>query len=150
MNKRNALRFQPEQAGTRVGDAVWVAVGQRLQRRRAALGLSVASVADWAGLSAETYADYEKGRPVPAALLAEVAELLETPLSWFFEGVGCDDSDESDATPDAEPAVYRVATVDQRIEALAEAFKQLDFEGQQHLLAISRALCRSNARVRRS
>jgi transcriptional regulator with XRE-family HTH domain len=127
-----------------------MAVGQRLQRRRTALGLSVASVADWAGVPAETYAGYERGRPIPASLLAQVAELLEMPLSWFFEGVVGGDSDESDFTPDAEPPVYRVTTVDQRIEALAEAFRQLDFEGQQHLLAISQALRRSNARVRRS
>jgi transcriptional regulator with XRE-family HTH domain len=149
MNKRSVLSAQPEKAGPCVGGAVWTAVGRRLQRRRIEMGLSAARVAQRAGVPVPTYEGYENGAPIPAALLAQVAELLDIPLVWFFEGVAGDEVETRAAAPGAEPAVYRVATLEQRIEALADAFRQLDFEGQQHLLAISRALCQSSARVGR-
>jgi transcriptional regulator with XRE-family HTH domain len=150
MNKRSVLSAQPEKVGARVGGAVWGAVGQRLQRKRVEMGLSATRVAHRAGVPVRTYEGYENGTPIPAALLAEVAELLETPLVWFFEGVGGDEAEARSVARGAEPAVFRVATVEQRIEALADAFRQLDFEGQQHLLAISKALCQSSARASRS
>jgi transcriptional regulator with XRE-family HTH domain len=126
-----------------VGGAVWVAVGRRLQRRRTELGFSVARVAQWAAIPVQAYEDYESGAPIPAALLAQLADLYGTPLVWFFEGVGDDDAEEGEPPRSAEPAVYRVATLEHRIQALADSFRKLDFEGQQHLLALSRALCRS-------
>jgi transcriptional regulator with XRE-family HTH domain len=137
--------------GSDVGSAVWVTVGRRLQRRRTELGYSVDRVAHWAEIPAESYASYEKGAPIPAALLAQIADLFGIHLVWFFQGVGQDEAagdpgdQEDDADKKAGPVVYRVATVEHRIAALVESFRQLDFEGQQHLLAISRELSRTNA-----
>jgi transcriptional regulator with XRE-family HTH domain len=141
--------------GSDVGSAVWGTVGRRLQRRRVELGCSVEHVAQWAAISVETYESYEKGAPIPAALLAQVADLFGVPLVWFFQGVGHDeahddhgeDADQQTAPVKAAPVVYRVATVEHRIAALVESFRQLDFEGQQHLITISRALSRTNARA---
>ena len=141
--------------GSDLGSAVWCAVGRRLQRRRIALGYSVDSVAQWAAVPAETYERYEEGVPIPAGLLAQVADLFEIPLVWFFQGVGEDEADvgqgeqEDDTDERSGPVVYQVATVEHRIAALVESFRRLDFEGQQHLLAISSALCRTNARAGR-
>lgn len=132
-------------AGPDLGSAVWGTVGRRLQRRRADLGYGVDHVARWATIPVETYESYEKGAPIPAAVLAQVADLLGTPLVWFFQGVGQDEAEENDSEGSAEPAVYRVATVEHRIAALIASFRQLDFEGQQHLLAISQALIRARA-----
>ena len=133
--------------GPDVGSAVWVAVGRRLRRTRTQLGYSVDHVAQWAGTPVETYESYENGAPIPAALLAQVADLFGMPLVRFFEGVCRDDAREDDAEEEAAagPVVYRVATAEHRIAALVESFRKLDFEGQQHLLAISRALCPSGA-----
>jgi transcriptional regulator with XRE-family HTH domain len=147
MIKRSRLEPQPEGAAGNVGGAVWAAVGRRLQRRRAELGFSTGRVAQWAAIPVESYEAYEKGAPIPASLLAQVADLFEIPLVWFFQGVGDDGPDhaETETGYDAEPAVYRVATVEHRIQALADSFRKLDFEGQQHLLAISKALSRPSA-----
>jgi transcriptional regulator with XRE-family HTH domain len=153
MIKRSRLKPPPERAEGGVGGAVWVAVGRRLQRRRTELGLSTTKVAYWAGIPPESYEAYEKGIAIPASLLAQIGDLFEVPLVWFFQGVGDDGPDETeaaqDADHDAEPAVYRVATVEHRIQALADSFRKLDFEGQQHLLAISKALSRPNANAAR-
>jgi transcriptional regulator with XRE-family HTH domain len=132
-----------------VGSAVWMTVGRRLQRRRTGRGYSVDRVAHWAAIPAETYESYERGEPIPAALLAQIADLFEVPLVWFFQGIGEDDShdDGTDREDDGErkagPAIYQVATIEHRIAALVESFRKLDFEGQQHLLAISRELSRA-------
>jgi hypothetical protein len=37
---------------------------------------------------------------------------------------------------------YRVATLEERVEFLADSFRKLDLEGQQHLLALAGALSR--------
>jgi len=135
--------------GSDVGSAVWMTVGRRLQRRRTGRGYSVDRVAHWAAIPAETYESYERGEPIPAALLAQIADLFEVPLVWFFQGIGEDDShdDGTDREDDGErkagPAIYQVATIEHRIAALVESFRKLDFEGQQHLLAISRELSRA-------
>ena len=131
--------------GTDVGSALWVTVGRRLRRRRTQLGYSVDHVAQWAATPVETYESYENGAPVPAALLAQVADLFGLPLVWFLQGVWRDEAQKDEAQEEAGPVVYRVATVEHRIAALVESFRKLDFEGQQHLLAISRALCPSGA-----
>jgi transcriptional regulator with XRE-family HTH domain len=131
--------------GSDVGAAVWGAVGRRLQRRRVELGMGADHVAQWAGISSETYVGYEGGEPIPAALLAQVADLFGLPLIWFFQGVDEEEAEERDMEERAAPVVYQVATVEHRIAALVETFRQLDFEGQQHLLAISRALRRPSA-----
>jgi hypothetical protein len=39
---------------------------------------------------------------------------------------------------------YRVTTLEERVNFLAESFKKLDLEGQQQLLALAMALCQSN------
>jgi transcriptional regulator with XRE-family HTH domain len=149
MIERDMLKPRHQGSGSSLGGAVWVAVGRRLQRRRTELGLSIARVAQGAAIPAEAYEAYEQGAPIPASLLAQIAELFEIPLVWFFQGVGHDELEETDAGEDAEPVVYRVATIEHRIQALADTFRKLDFEGQQHLLAISQALSRSNASATR-
>jgi len=153
MIKRFVARPRQQRAtaavGSDVGSAVWMTVGRRLQRRRTGRGYSVDRVAHWAAIPAETYESYERGEPIPAALLAQIADLFEVPLVWFFQGIGEDDyhDDGTDREDDGErkagPAIYQVATIEHRIAALVESFRKLDFEGQQHLLAISRELSRA-------
>jgi transcriptional regulator with XRE-family HTH domain len=145
MTKRHILKSLREAIAGAPGDTVWVAVGRRLQRRRKQLDFSAEHVAQWAGLPLEAYEGYERGEPIPASLLAQIADLFNIPVVWFFEGLASEEPVGSAANADDEPAVFRVATVEHRIQALADSFRKLDFEGQQHLLAISAALCRSNA-----
>lgn len=147
MVKQGIVRSKLGSAQARIGGAVWSAVGRRLRQKRTELGFSIERVAQWAAVATTTYEGYENGAPIPASLLAQLAELYETPLVWFFEGVGEDDADDPEPAQSEEPVVYTVATLEHRIQALADSFRKLDFEGQQHLLALSRAMCRPSAAV---
>jgi transcriptional regulator with XRE-family HTH domain len=144
MNKRQIMK-PAERAGGAGCSAVWRAVGRRLALRRTELGYRADRVADEVGIAAGDYRDYENGAPIPAFLLGEIANLLGRSVTWFFEGVDHQEAPDSEGEAGREPVTYQVATVEHRIQALTESFRKLDFEGQQHLLALSRALCRANA-----
>jgi transcriptional regulator with XRE-family HTH domain len=120
-----------------------------MRRRRVDLGLDADRVAQLVGVSVETYEGFEEGVPTSASLLAQIADLFDIPVVWFFHGVAQEEPEEREPAPDAGAVSYRVATIEHRIKALADTFRKLDFEGQQHLLAISQALSRSNAAAAR-
>ena len=124
---------------------MWSTIGRRLALRRTELGFSADRVAAGVGIAVEDYRDYESGAPIPAFLLGEIADLLDRSVTWFFEGVAPQGAPDGEGEPNSQPITYKVATVEHRIQALTELFRKLDFEGQQHLLAISRALSRANA-----
>jgi transcriptional regulator with XRE-family HTH domain len=149
MTKRYIVPLREGLVGGVRGGPVWSTVGQRLRRRRIDLGLSADRVAQLAGISVETYEGFEEGLPISASLLAQFADLLDIPVVWFFHGIAHEEPAEHEPSPDADAVSYRVATVEHRLQALADTFRQLDFEGQQHLLAISQALSRSNAAAAR-
>jgi transcriptional regulator with XRE-family HTH domain len=128
-----------------LGRDVWSTIGRRLALRRAEVGFGADRVAAGVGITVEEYRGYESGAPIPAFLLGEIADLLDRSVTWFFEGVAPQGAPEGEGVPNAQPVTYKVATVEHRIQALTESFRKLDFEGQQHLLAISRALSRANA-----
>jgi transcriptional regulator with XRE-family HTH domain len=133
------------------GRSIWVLVGDRLRARRARLGLTVEAVAEQLGVEPGTYERYEDGiDQAPALLLTDVAERLGVPVLWFFQDVIAQDVPEEPSKPvlsDQAP-VYRVATVEDRVQAMADRFRKLDFEGQQHLLSIASALARADGDAR--
>jgi transcriptional regulator with XRE-family HTH domain len=144
MTKRQIMKPAGGKADARCGD-LWHAVGRRLALRRTELGYSADRVADGVGIAVGDYRDYESGAPIPAFLLGELAGQLDRSVTWFFEGVESQGASDSEGGEDREPVTYKVATVEHRIQALTESFRKLDFEGQQHLLALSRALTRASA-----
>jgi hypothetical protein len=144
MTKRHIMKPNGEGASAGAGGDVWTAIGGRLALRRSELGWCAERIAGGVGVAVEEYNSYESGAPIPAFLLSEVAHLLDRPVTWFFEGVGLGAQDEK-AGSDAQSVTYKVATVEHRVQALTDSFRKLDFEGQQHLLAISRALSRASA-----
>jgi transcriptional regulator with XRE-family HTH domain len=85
------------------------------------------------------YAEYETGeRLIPANQLAKLAELLKVPVFYFFEDLPtCEEANAGQPTTEC---VYTVATEGERIAALVEDFQRLDFDRQQHLLFVARAL----------
>ena len=129
-----------EQATGASRDRLWLHLGNRLRFRREQLGIGAPRAAAHVGVALQTYEEYETGeRLIPAKQLAELAELFAVPVFYFFEElqIGEEKSDAQQLKPDA---VYAIATETDRIAALIDDFQKLDFERQQHLLFVARAL----------
>jgi transcriptional regulator with XRE-family HTH domain len=127
---------------------IWLLVGRRIRARRTQRGYPVQRLAAELGVSPDSFASYESGETeVPAVLLAQLAEFLGVPVTWFFQGASMPAKQGSRVGGDSSPSpAFRVATLDQRAEALADCFRKLDLEGQQKLLAAAAALSRTNAK----
>jgi transcriptional regulator with XRE-family HTH domain len=147
MTKRgvDSLRHFPRRS-------IWLLVGERIRARRVECGHPASHLADELGISPVSYESYESGRTqVPAVMLAQLSELLDVPVAWFFQDAPTPASEEDDSHAASDsPPTYRIATLEDRVEALADSFRKLDIEGQQHLLAIAAALCQGNAKERRN
>jgi transcriptional regulator with XRE-family HTH domain len=62
-------------------------VGQRVRTRRLMLGLSQTTLADALGLSFQQVQKYEKGaNRIGAGRLQHIAQILQVPVTFFFEG----------------------------------------------------------------
>jgi transcriptional regulator with XRE-family HTH domain len=122
------------------GGTLWVSIGRRLQTRRAELGLTVNDVARALAIAPRTYRAFEEGMErVPASLLGQIAELFQARVFFFFQDIDFGEASASDVAA-APCGAYRVATLEERVEFLGDCFRKLDFEGQQHLLALASAL----------
>lgn len=121
-------------------ERLWLHLGNRLRFRREQRGIGLPRAAAHVGVTLPTYEEYETGeRLIPATQLADLAELLAVPVFYFFEElkIGEEKPDAQQLTSDT---IYTVATETTRIAALIGDFQKLDFEGQQHLLMVARAL----------
>jgi transcriptional regulator with XRE-family HTH domain len=133
-------------APTETGGTLWVHIGRRLQTRRTELGLSVDDVARQLGIAPRVYEALEEGlERAAASLLGRIAELFRVRVFWFFQDVEFGDESASEAVGSPHGA-YRVATLEERVEFLADSFRKLDLEGQQHLLAVANALSRTGGK----
>src|SRR5262245_35152556 len=141
MTKRGVDDFQHHPC-----QSIWLLVGKRIRARRLQRGHPVRHLAEELGVSLAAYVRCESGvAPLPAVQLSQLSKLLGVPIIWFFQDAS--PAEESGSCTDHDsPAAYRVATLEQRIGALADSFRKLDLEGQQHLLAIADALCRTDGK----
>jgi len=93
-------------------------VGARIRLRRILLGLTQMKLAARIGISFQALQKYEKGViRVSASRLQRLAEAMETPVSFFFEGADASQPSSS-RHPVAEP---RIAS-DRQVEELCAAF----------------------------
>ena len=121
-------------------DRLWLHLGNRLRFRREQLGIGSPKAAAHVGVALETYEKYETGQHlIPATQLADLAELLAVPVFYFFEELHIGE-EKPDVKQLKSDAIYTVATETDRIAALIGDFQNLDFERQQHLLLVARAL----------
>ena len=128
----------PQATSTR-GERLWAQLGSRLRFRREQIGITALKAAAAVGVTRQTYAEYETGqRLIPANQLAKLAELLKVPVFYFFDDLLTFGG--ADAQQPTTEYVYTVATETERIAALVEDFQKLDFDRQQHLLFVARAL----------
>lgn len=77
-------------------DPVDVHVGHRLRVRRSLLGLSQEKLADAIGLTFQQIQKYERGmNRITAGRLYQFSKILEVPITYFFEKVGSDISNQN-------------------------------------------------------
>ena len=62
-------------------------IGERLRRRRRALGLTQGDVGRRCGVSLQQIQKYEAGARTSAARLWSLSQVLDVPVAFFFEGV---------------------------------------------------------------
>jgi transcriptional regulator with XRE-family HTH domain len=62
-------------------------VGQRVRTRRLMLGMSQSNVADALGVTFQQLQKYEKGiNRISASRLQHISQILQVPVTFFFEG----------------------------------------------------------------
>jgi transcriptional regulator with XRE-family HTH domain len=122
----------------------WVHVGKRLRARRKHLGLTIESMARELEIEADQYLAYEAGAKLaPPLLLFLLAQRLGVPAGWFLQNFAAKTANGKLPTS-RQKGLYRVATVDDRINYLINSFCRLDLERQQQLLAVAGVLAHQN------
>src|ERR1700748_2864994 len=90
-----------EEDGRRVRMAVIdIPLGRRLRRRRRILGLTQQQLAGACGVRFQQIQKYEcAANRMSAARLWQLAEVLEVPVSYFYEGLGQDSAIDREPEP---------------------------------------------------
>jgi len=112
-------------------------LGKRLRRRRRLLGLTQQQLASAVGVRFQQIQKYECGaNRISAARLWELAEALEVPINYFYEGLEADaGNDASDAVKRSEQVLARKETLD-----LVRAYYKLGERPRRRLLDLAKSL----------
>lgn len=114
-------------------------VGQRIRLRRKLAGASQSQVADALGLTFQQLQKYERGtNRISASKLQALALHLQTPISWFFEGLE-DPAAQSDAVDRRQTAMDAFLASREGVE-LALAFPRVRPAQRSQILALVRSL----------
>lgn len=118
-----------------------VHVGSRIRLRRTMLGMSQEKLGDSLGITFQQVQKYEKGaNRVGASRLQHIAEILNVPIPFFFEGSpgAIDDENRQESTSDFMNSKECVA--------LAAAFSAIeDKRVRQSILSLVRSLSKEQA-----
>jgi len=118
-----------------MADDIDLHLGRRLRRRRRLLGLTQQQLAVQVGIRFQQIQKYECGaNRISAARLWQLAEALETPVAYFYEGLA--EAMEGDApAPKGGEVFSRKETLD-----LIQAYYQLDERPRRRLLDLAKSL----------
>jgi len=118
-----------------MADDIDLHLGRRLRRRRRLLGLTQQQLAVQVGIRFQQIQKYECGaNRISAARLWQLAEALETPVAYFYDGLA--EAMEADApTPNGGEVFSRKETLD-----LIQAYYQLDERPRRRLLDLAKSL----------
>lgn len=118
-----------------MADDIDLHLGRRLRRRRRLLGLTQQQLAVQVGIRFQQIQKYECGaNRISAARLWQLAEALETPIAYFYDGLA--EAMEADApTPKGGEVFSRKETLD-----LIKAYYQLDERPRRRLLDLAKSL----------
>ena len=118
-----------------MADDIDLHLGRRLRRRRRLLGLTQQQLAVQVGIRFQQIQKYECGaNRISAARLWQLAEALETPVAYFYDGLA--EAMDADApTPKGGEVFSRKETLD-----LIQAYYQLDERPRRRLLDLAKSL----------
>ena len=109
-------------------------LGRRLRRRRRLLGLTQQQLAVQVGVRFQQIQKYECGaNRISAARLWQLAEALESPVSYFYDGL--EDPASGDLGQGGGEMFSRKETMD-----LIQAYYQLDEKPRRRLLDLAKSL----------
>ena len=112
-------------------------VGRRIRRRRRLLGLTQQQLAESVGIRFQQIQKYESGaNRVSASRLFEIAEALDAPVQYFYDGL---DSSGIDAVIDGESVASDVLSQKETLD-LVRAYYKLNERPRRRLLELARAL----------
>ena len=115
-------------------DVIDIHLGRRLRRRRRILGLTQQQLAGACGVRFQQIQKYEcAANRMSASRLWQLAEVLEVPVSYFYEGLGQDLSAEKEPEP-SEPHAAKDT------KDLIQAFYSLSERPRQRLLDLAKSL----------
>jgi transcriptional regulator with XRE-family HTH domain len=116
-------------------DVIDIHLGRRLRRRRRILGLTQQQLASACGVRFQQIQKYEcAANRMSASRLWQLAEVLEVPVSYFYEGLALDVvADEKEPAP-PEPVAGK------ETKALIRAFYSLSERPRQRLLELAKTL----------
>jgi transcriptional regulator with XRE-family HTH domain len=110
-------------------------VGKRLRRRRRLLGLTQQQLAESVGIRFQQIQKYECGaNRVSASRLFELAEALDVPVQYFYEGLSQRDTGANESTLAAD-ILSQKETVD-----LIRAYYRLGERPRKRLLELAKSL----------
>jgi transcriptional regulator with XRE-family HTH domain len=110
-------------------------LGRRLRRRRRLLGLTQQQLADQVGIRFQQIQKYECGaNRISAARLWQLAEALESPVSYFYDGLE-ESIERSSSAGQGGEMFSRKETLD-----LIQAYYQLDEKPRRRLLDLAKSL----------
>jgi len=116
-------------------------LGKRMRRRRRLLGLTQQQLAIACGVRFQQIQKYEcAANRMSAARLWQLAEVLEVPVSYFYEGLG----QEAAADKDAEPSEPQAG---KDTKDLIQAFYSLSERPRQRLLDLAKSLNETEPKV---
>ena len=113
-------------------------LGKRLRRRRRLLGLTQQQLASAVGVRFQQIQKYECGaNRISAARLWELAEALEVPINYFYEGLEAEAASDAanDAVKRSEQVLARKETLD-----LVRAYYKLGERPRRRLLDLAKSL----------
>jgi transcriptional regulator with XRE-family HTH domain len=132
----------PEENERRVMmDVIDIHLGRRLRRRRRILGLTQQQLASACGVRFQQIQKYEcAANRMSAARLWQLAEVLEVPVSYFYEGLALNAA-AAEKEPDLPEPVAGKET-----KALIRAFYSLSERPRQRLLELAKTLNENEAK----
>lgn len=112
-------------------------VGKRLRRRRRLLGLTQQQLAESVGIRFQQVQKYECGaNRVSASRLFELAEALDVPVQYFYEGL---DMRGESAAPDGEELAADILSQKETVD-LVRAYYKLGERPRRRLLELAKSL----------